>query len=152
MISIQTIMTHFDLSKTSIRAAQVAASLAHAYNARLYLLHVREPYPRHGRIAGGFFEAVQQKTGGEPSVKLQDVIPQNIRKELTLEKIEIVGSPVHKVIIEKVKELSVDVIVIAADESRGLIDGLKKGLAEHVIQQVPCNVFVVKSQKMPSSS
>ena len=56
---IQNIMVPVSFSEASMDAARYAAFLAQAHKARLYLLHVKEPYPAHGRIVAGSLEDVQ---------------------------------------------------------------------------------------------
>jgi nucleotide-binding universal stress UspA family protein len=50
MIRTQNILVPVDFSKSSLYAARYAASLAQTHNARLYVLHVKAPYPVHGRM------------------------------------------------------------------------------------------------------
>jgi len=68
MISIQNILVPVNFSEASQYAAEYAASLAQAHRARLYVLHVKEPFPVHGRIAAGSLENVQgeKEKGGRP--------------------------------------------------------------------------------------
>ena len=53
MQTIRNIMVPVNFSEASLVAAEYAASLAQAYKARLYVLHVKEPFPVHGRIVAG---------------------------------------------------------------------------------------------------
>jgi nucleotide-binding universal stress UspA family protein len=60
MIKIENILVPVDFSEASTEAAHFAASLAQAHNAGLYVLHVKEPFPVHGRIVAGSLENVQE--------------------------------------------------------------------------------------------
>lgn len=143
MVSMQKVMVIVDFSDASIRAAGVAASLAQAYGASLYVLQVKEPFPSHGRIGGGFFEAVHQKGAGDDATKLSEVIPAEVRNKIPLRELQLIGTPTHKVIVDKARELGVDVIVMASEPGRSWIGKLKKGMVDLVVQRAPCHVFVV---------
>ena len=60
MTRILNILVPVDFTKSSLYAAKYAASMAQTYNARLYVLHVKEPFPVHGRIVAGSLEDVQK--------------------------------------------------------------------------------------------
>ena len=143
MKPIQKVMVIVDFSDASIRAAEVAASLAQAYGASLYVLQVKEPFPSHGRIGGGFFEAVQQKGTGDDATKLSEIIPTELTDRVPVRELKLIGTPAHRVILEKACELEVDVIVIASEPGRGWVGKLKKSHVDLVVRQAPCHVFVV---------
>jgi len=143
MVSMQKVMVIVDFSDASIRAAGVAASLAQAYGASLYVLQVKEPFPSHGRIGGGFFEAVHQKGTGDDATKLSEIIPMELRNSIPVRELKLIGTPVHRVIVDKARELEVDVIVMASDLGRGWVGKLKKSHVDLVVRQAPCHVFVV---------
>lgn len=144
MTSIQTILVPVDFSDKSNHAAQFAASLVMEHKARLYLLHVTDPIPNIGRIGAGFHEAVQQANIPEKLAKLSEIISQAIKETIPVEEIHIVGTPVHQVILEKAKGLSVDVIVMPAPGAKGLGSVFKKNVAALVFQQTPCHVLFIK--------
>lgn len=147
MISIQRVMAAIDFSEASIQAAGLAASLARAYTAKLYLLHVKEPFPSHGRITGGFLEAVQQKTVSELPGRLSEILPPSANAGITVEEIQIIGTPIHKVIAAKAMELGIDMIILGAGKRKGLDSFFRKGVVERLIQNAPCSVLVVHPSK-----
>ena len=55
------------------------------------------------------------------------------------------AEPSGQVIVEMARKLSVDVIVIASHARKGFMRFLKKDLAQQVLQNAPCSVFVVRS-------
>jgi len=57
-----------------------------------------------------------------------------------------IGNP-HHVIVEKAKELGIDVIVIATHGRSGLSHILLGSVAEKVIRHAPCPVFVIRNPK-----
>jgi nucleotide-binding universal stress UspA family protein len=144
MISIQTILAPIDFSDKSLRAADFAASLAVEHKAKLYLLHVTDPIPNIGRIGAGFHEAVQQINIPEKLAQLSAIISQKIKEEISVEEIQIAGTPVHQVIVDKAKGLGVDVVVMPAPGPRGMGSFFKKNVAALVLQHAPCHVWFVK--------
>ena len=145
MIRIQNILAPLDFSEASINAVCLAASLARDHNARLYVLQVKEPFPVHGRIMAGSLEEVQKHHRHKEKDQLTKVIPAGLKNSIAVEEIQITGMPVDRVIIETARKLGIDLIVIASQAQKGLIRFLKKDLAQHLLQNAPCSVFVVRS-------
>ncbi len=145
MISIQNILVPVNFSAASQYAAEYAASLAQAHRARLYVLHVKEPFPVHGRIAAGFLENVQKHHIEKEKNRLSRVIPMELKRSITVEEIQVTGIPIHRVIIEKARKLSVDVIVMASQNRKGLMRFFKKNITEQVMQNAPCSVLMVRN-------
>jgi nucleotide-binding universal stress UspA family protein len=144
MTRIQNILVPVDYTKSSLYAARYAASLAQTHNARLYVLHVKEPFPVHGRIVAGSLEDVQKHQMIKEQTELTKVIPAAIKNSIAVEEIQVTGIPVYRVIVEKAKQFSVDVIVIASQDRKGWVRFFKKNLIAQVIRNAPCSVFVVR--------
>ena len=87
MISIQNILVPVDLTQAAVHAAHYAAALAQAHQARLFVLHVKAPYPVHGRIAGGALEHVQNQRMRKEQTELSELIPASIRDTIAVEDI-----------------------------------------------------------------
>lgn len=147
MINIQNILVPVNFSEASRYAAEYAASLAQAHGARLYVLHVKEPFPVHGRIVAGSLENVQEQRIEKEKTQLSKVIPMKLKRSITVEEIQVTGIPIHRVIIEKARNFSVDVIVMASQNRKGLMRFFKKDITEQVIQDASCSVFVVRSPR-----
>lgn len=152
MVTIQNILVAVNFSEASRYAAEYAASLAHTYNARLYVLHVKAPYPVHGRIAAGALENVQAHHHKEEKNRLSEIIPMKLKNSIALEEIHVTGIPIHRVIIEKARELGVDVIVMASQNRKGWNRFFKKDTIEQVIQNAPCSVFAVRCPQSQNQS
>ena len=144
MIRILNILLPVDFSKSSLYAARYAASLAQTHNARLYVLHVKEPFPVHGRIVAGSLEDVQKHQIVKEQAELPEVIPAAFKKSIEVEEIQVTGIPVYRVIVEKARQLRVDVIVMASQDHKGWGRVFKKNMIEQVIRNAPCSVFVVR--------
>ncbi|MGD2185147.1 MAG: universal stress protein [Desulfobacterales bacterium] len=144
MHKIQNILVAVNFSEASRYAAEYAASLARTHNARLYVLHVKEPYPVHGRIVAGSLENVQEHRVQKEKIRLSKVIPMKLKHLINVEEIQVTGIPVHRVIVEKARELGVDVIVMASQNRKGLMRFFKKDMTQQVIQDAPCSVLIVR--------
>ena len=147
MTLIQNILAPVDFSEASLYAAKYAASLAQKHNARLYVLHVKEPFPAHGRIVAGSLEDVQKQLMIKERADLTKVIPTAFKNSIPIEEIQVTGIPVYRVIVEKAKQFSVDIIVLASQDRKGWVRFFKKNLALQVIRNAPCSVFVVRAPK-----
>jgi nucleotide-binding universal stress UspA family protein len=144
MISIKKILVPVDFSETSLYAAKYAASLARAHQASLFVLHVKEPFPVHGRILAGSLEDVQEYCIQKEKTRLCKVIPENLKKSIAVKEIQVTGMPVHRVIVEMAGKLKVDVIVTAFQDRKGFLRSFKKDIIELIIRDAPCSVFVVR--------
>jgi nucleotide-binding universal stress UspA family protein len=152
MIGIQNILVAVDFSKASRYAAEYAASMAKACQARLYVLHVKEPFPAHGRIVAGSLEHVQKHLMRKEKSQLPELIPKELKNSIAIEEIQLTGMPVHRVIVEKAKHLNVDVIVMRSQKPGGWKHFFKKDITAQVIQDAPCSVFVVRHPQNQDTS
>jgi len=152
MINIQNIMVPVDFSEASQYAAEYAASLAQAHTARLYVLHVKEPFPVHGRIVAGSLENVQEHRIENEKTQLSKIIPMKLKNSISVEEIQVSGIPIQRVIIEKARNLNVDVIVMASQNRTGLMRFIKKDITAQVMQNAPCSVFMVRRPQNQGAS
>ena len=152
MIKIENILVLVDFSEASMYAAEYAASLAQTHKARLYVLHVKAPFPVHGRMAAGALEYVQEHNIKKEKTRLSEIIPTELKNCIRVEEIQVTGMPVHGVIIEKAKTLGVDVIVVASQNHKGLMRFFKKDITEMVMRKAPCSVFLVRNPQNRETS
>ena len=144
MSRIQNILVPVDFTKSSLYAARYAASLAQTHNARLYVLHVKQPFPVHGRIVAGSLEDVQKHRMIKERTELTKVIPAALKNSIAVEEILVTGIPVYRVIVEKARQFCVDVIVMPAQDRKGWARVFKKNLTAQVIRNAHCSVFVAQ--------
>ena len=144
MTPIQNIMVPVDFTESSLYAARYAASLAQTHHARLYVLHVKAPFPLHGRIVAGSLEDVQKHLMKKERADLTKVIPMALKNSIPVEEIQVTGIPVYRVIVEKARQFGVDVIVLASQDRKGWVRFFKKNIAAQVIRDAPCSVYVVR--------
>ncbi|MBW2488647.1 MAG: universal stress protein [Deltaproteobacteria bacterium] len=150
MISIQNILVPVDLTQAAGHVAQYAAALAQAHQARLFVLHVKAPYPVHGRIAAGALEHVQNQRSRKQQTELSELIPDGIKDSIAVEEIQVTGFPMARVIVEKARELEIDVIVIPAQRPKGWLRFFRENVIQRVIRDAPCSVLVVRRPQDPT--
>ena len=88
---------------------------------------------------------VQEHHIKKEKTRLSKIIPTKLKNSIAVEEIQVTGIPIHRVIIEKARELGVDVIVMASQNRTGLMRFFKKDIIEQVIQNAHCSIFVVRS-------
>ena len=91
MITVKNIMVAVDFSQAAVFAARYAAALAQDQQARLYVLHVKAPFPVHGRIAGGAMEHVQRQRNYMEHNALSGLIPDSVKNSIAVEYIQVTG-------------------------------------------------------------
>lgn len=143
MIAIERILVAVDFSKESNLAAKFAVSMAKEYRARLYVLHVYDPLPEYDYL----HEDYNKKRMEQLQEELSSLIPDKVKAGLEVQEILVEERAVHHTIVEKAKELGVEVIVIATHGRTGLAHVLVGSVAEHVVRYAPCPVFVIRNPK-----
>jgi nucleotide-binding universal stress UspA family protein len=138
------ILVPVDFSEAALGAARYAAALAQTHQARLYVLHVKEPFPVHGRIVAGSLEDVQKQRIIKEQAGLSAAIPAEFKNSIAVEEIQVTGTPIYRVIVETARQFSVDVIVMASQDRKGWTRFFKNNTAARVIRDTPCSVFLVK--------
>ena len=144
MNAIDNILVPVDLSQAAKFAARYAATLAQTHRACLYVLHVKAPYPVHGRVAAGALEHVQKHRIRKERIELSELIPADIKKSIVVKEIQVTGTPIARVIVEKARHLKVDVIVMAAQPRSGWQRFFRENVLQRVIRDAPCSVFAVR--------
>ncbi len=152
MLTIQNILVPVDFTEAAAYAAVCAADLARIHKAKLYVLHVKEPFPAHGRIVAGSFEDVQRQRIKKEQIALPKLIPSEIKSTITAEEIQVTGTPIDRVIVEKAQQLNVDVIVMVVQKRKRWLRFFKKNILEQVLQDAPCAVLAVSFSQSPFES
>jgi nucleotide-binding universal stress UspA family protein len=152
MITIQKILIPVDFSESAMFTARYAATMAQAHQAQLYVLHIKAPYPVHGRIAAGALEHVQNRRIKKEQMALAELIPDRIKDSIVVKEIQVTGTPMARVIVEKARELSVDVIVMPAQSRKHWLRIFKENVMHRVIQDAPCSVFAVRCPQSQSDT
>lgn len=152
MVTIQHILAPVDSTNDAADAVRYAAGLAQTHQARLYVLHIKPPFPAHGRVTAGSLEDVQEHQRRKEQAELSELIPAKVRDSITVKELKVTGMPITRVIVEKARELNVDVIVMPVYRRKGWMRFFKENVMQQVIQNAPCSVFVVRSPQDPSDT
>ena len=147
----KTIVAAVDFSNATEGVIGMGVNLAKAFGARLHLLHVVEPEPSY--TAYGFtpdefpaLHAYQEEAKRRAVQKMEGLIPPHDQAlgEVTTQVEE--GSPLH-VILERVKELGADLVVLGA-HGHGVIASLLLGsVAEGMVRKASVPTLIVPAGK-----
>ncbi|MFO0878412.1 MAG: universal stress protein [Gemmataceae bacterium] len=143
MTPFRTILCPIDFSDCSLRAFQLASTLASFHGARLLLVHVIDvPYGKHG-YGGGIFEARPSDYPQRQLEALQHLRPQ--LPEVTVEFLVRDGDPVVE-IMHLSHDRECDLIVMGNHGQAGLRHMLVGGVAEQILRQAHCPVVTVRPE------
>jgi len=143
MIPKNGILVGVDFAEESALALEFAVSMAQEWKTKLYVIHVYEHLPHYDYLLNERQEELKKKV----REKLANCIPQSVKKNVPVELILEEGQPVHHTIVEKTRELGVDVIVVGTKGRTGLAHVWIGSVAEDVVLYAPCSVFVVRNGK-----
>lgn len=145
MTKIKKILFPTDFSKYSDYALQYAISIASAFSAKLYILHVID----HARQQDYFlvltltFEEIEDKLMEEAQKKLEELLSKNISQEIEFETSIKSGTPFVE-IIRAAKQENIDLIVMGSHGRSGISEILIGSVAERVMRKASCPVLIVK--------
>jgi nucleotide-binding universal stress UspA family protein len=143
-VSMQRILAALDFSPISERVVALAASLAEAYSAELFLIHIAAPEPDFvGYRAGP--EGVRQQRARELRGEhraLQDEAKALRQRRIEAKALLIEGSTTEK-LLEESRRLAVDAIVVGSHGHGALYRAVVGSVTEGIIRAAPCPVLVV---------
>ena len=153
MLTIHRILVPVDFSACSRQALDVAVELARTFSARLDVLHVFEE-PAFPSFYGTGALALYGKVPDleVESRKALKKLSRSIQTPGLELETHLRTGPAADEITRFAAERDVDLIVIATHGLRGLQHVLLGSVAERVVREAPCPVFVVKSHGKPISS
>lgn len=149
MITIKDILVPTDFSAFSRYALDYAVAFARSFGAKITLIHVTPERELDSlRQVSTYFEPGQlenllKERQSEDLKQLEDFIPADLKKGITVETVHKVGIPFLD-IIKTAKERGVDLIVIATHGRSGLSHMLFGSVAEKVVRKAPCPVLSVR--------
>lgn len=148
MINIKSILVPVDFSESSRKAVQYGVSFARGMNAELYFYHVinqRIVDAIHELSIKGYkgeFIEVMNKVISNRESELKEFIPEEWREGLKVTFIINQGKP-GKAIVDKAKELDIDLIVMGC-QGHSAFGGLLVGsVTQFVVNNSSCPVLVV---------
>lgn len=145
MAKIKKILFPTDFSKSSDYALQYAISIATAFKAKLYILHVIEGAHREDYflVLTLTSEEIEKKLKEEAQKNLEKLVSKNLSQEIEFETSVKSGTPFVE-IIRAAKQESIDLIVMSSHGKSGISEILIGSVAERVMRKAPCPVLVVK--------
>ncbi len=149
MINIKNILVPTDFSDFSRYALNYAVTFAQAFGAKITLIHVTPERELDSiRQVSTYFEPGQlenllKERKSEDFKQLEEFIPAELKKGITVETIHKVGIPFLD-IIKTAKQGGMDLIVIATHGRSGLSHMLFGSVAEKVVRKAPCPVLSIR--------
>jgi nucleotide-binding universal stress UspA family protein len=140
MIVFRRILVPVDFSQTSEAALRYGVELAHAFKARLHLLHVPE-HPGEAAEAEypiGLFETMQNAAHDRLSHFLTEEAANELRPQCSMR----LGTPSEE-IVNYADEHEIDLIVMGTHGRTGVARVLLGSVAEKVVRKAPCPVLTV---------
>jgi nucleotide-binding universal stress UspA family protein len=136
MLPIRRILVPIDWSKPSIRAFQLAASLAQEHDAQLVVPYVVPlPTVMYGPPPESYLEHLREEL-----VRIHPTDPRTRIQHLLSE-----GDPA-RAILQAARDNQCDLIVIGTHGRTGVNRLLEGSVAEQVVRKAPCPVMTVKTE------
>jgi nucleotide-binding universal stress UspA family protein len=149
MIKIETILVPTDFSEFSKYALKYSIAFAQTFKARIILIHITPEREMDAirqasvHMQGENLEELVKQRKAEDRKQLDEFIPPELKKGITVETIHRVGIPFME-IIKAAREKEVDLIVIATHGKSGLSHILFGSVAEKVVRKAPCPVLSIR--------
>jgi universal stress protein A len=141
MIEFQRILCPLDVGHDSLSALDVARGTAERYGSTIYLLHV-------ARVPAASMDA-PMPIGPHPHWEqaaqkwLTDLALKHLQGKVPWQVVVRVGIP-DGVILDVVRDLQIDLVVMATHGRTGLAHFILGSVTENVVREAPCPVMVVK--------
>ena len=144
MVRIKKLLVPTDFSNYSKHALKYAVALAERFSARVYVVHVHDPYPQGAAFEGMYFDAaVLEGLQTRAKQNLDNIVVGLRAHNIDAEPIWATGRPFLE-IIHQAKRLEADLIVIATHGRMGVSHLVFGSTAERVVRMAPCPVLTVK--------
>jgi nucleotide-binding universal stress UspA family protein len=151
----QRILIGIDDTEYSKHAAEYGFELAHAFKAKVGLIHIVEPVimpqPNDPSMLGAFIpsfgvENVEvEKIHGEQSKKLLDDIAETLGKGLEVSQFNELGSKAET-ILQCAAQFNASLIVIGTHQRHGLDRLIMGSVSENILRHSPIPVMVVPNK------
>jgi len=142
---IRRVLVPVDLSKSSVSALDWAISLAREVGAEIDLVHCYAISPLVSIYGAHFPESYDAALRRAASGGLSDLAHRVAGQGVTVRECLVRGDPSES-IVEQVRLLGADLIVMGTRGQGGLQHLLLGSVAERVIQTAPCPVVAVRSE------
>ena len=140
----KTILAALDFSDVTDRVVEVASSLARAYGATLYLLHIEPPEPDFVGYEPGP-QHVREMVAAEAICHFKE--EHTLRDRLRGEGIDVqslvIQGPAAEKILDEAERLNVDIVVVGTHGHGAVYHLLLGSVGEGVVKHATCPVLVV---------
>ncbi len=144
MIAIKKLLVPTDFSEYSQFALKYAAAFAEGFTAKVYVMHVHEPYPQGAVFEGMVYDSeLVAKAEAKARGDLDAVVAQLTARQIQAEPVFATGRPYIQ-IVRQAEKLEVDLIVLATHGRRGVSHLVFGSNAEKIVRLSPCPVLTVK--------
>lgn len=144
MIAIKKLLVPTDLGEYSQFAFKYAVALAEAFAAKVYVLHVHEPFPQGAVFEGMVYDSkLVAKAEAKARGDLDAIVAQLTAQKIQAEPVFVTGRAYIE-IVRQAERLEVDLIVLATHGRRGVSHLVLGSNAEKVVRLSPCPVLTVK--------
>ena len=144
MIAIKKLLVPTDFSEYSQFALKYAAAFAEGFAAKVYVMHVHEPYPQGAVFEGMVYDSeLVAKAEAKARGDLDAVVAQLTARQIQAEPVFAAGRPYIQ-IVRQAEKLEVDLIVLATHGRRGVSHLVFGSNAEKIVRLSPCPVLTVK--------
>ncbi len=145
MFKIHAILCPVDFSDASRKAVQYAKEFALSMGSTVYLLNVVEPRPMAVDITLNYIpfeEDLEHAANEDMQLVLEEFQLAGLQAESTIE----IGNP-SDVILDKARELNVNLVILGSHGKTGLSRLLMGSVAEMVVRKAHCPVLIVKAEE-----
>jgi len=145
MFKIHALLCPVDFSDASRKAVQYAKEFALSMGSTVHLLTVVEPRPMAVDITLNYVpleEDLERAANADLQLVLEEFQRAGMKVDSSIE----IGSPAE-VILDKSRELDVNLIIMGSHGKRGLSRLLMGSVAETVVRKASCPVLIVKAEE-----
>ena len=136
--------------QSSRKAIQYGVSLAHKYNAKLYVIHsIYNPFSLRGWSVGTLsLKKEYQRILTDTRKQLSDLVESEKKKGMAIKELVREGEPTEE-ILKTIKEEQIDLLVMLAHGEGRLEDLLFNRSNDELVRTMPCSIMLVKKEAEP---
>jgi len=136
--------------QSSRKAIQYGVSLAHKYNAKLYVIHsIYNPFSLRGWSVGTLsLKKEYQRILTDTRKQLSDLVESEKKKGMAIKELVREGEPTEE-ILKTIKEEQIDLLVMLAHGEGRLEDILFNRSNDELVRTMPCSIMLVKKEAEP---
>lgn len=145
-LRLRTILAPVDFSARSLKALDIAVSLARQFGADIILLHVKDTIIPPTRYESASIRRLRREVWLDGKRRLAALASKRVKPLVAVRHHVAQGSP-HAVIVDIAAKSQADLIVMASEGRTGLKRVLIGSVAERVVRHAGCPVLIVRSHK-----